>query len=127
MRVHRDWLTDYGQAFAHYYEPAGDLAGEDRPADAADPGPLDAYAGTWTNPYYGDAVVAVEGDALVVRLGPDGGYELELEPWNGDEFAFVPTGENAPWGSKSSATFAVGGGAMTLQFFDTDGLGTWAR
>jgi CubicO group peptidase (beta-lactamase class C family) len=127
--VHRYWLSDYGQAFAHYYEPAGDLAGEDQPTDAAEPGPLDAYAGTWTNPYYGDAVVAVEGDALMVGLGPDGGYELELEPWNGDEFAFVPTGENAPWGSKSSATFTVGGGAdtMRLQFFDTDELGTWTR
>ncbi|MEF3402779.1 serine hydrolase [Agromyces sp. CCNWLW203] len=127
--VHRDWLADYGQALAHYYEPAGDLAGEDQPTDAAAPGPLEAYAGTWTNPYYGDAVVTVEGDALVARLGPDGGYELEFEPWNGDVFAFVPTGENAPWGSKSSATFAVGGGAdtMKLQFFGTDDLGTWTR
>ncbi|MFB6612465.1 serine hydrolase [Agromyces sp. NPDC056379] len=127
--VHRDWLADYGQAFAHYYEPAGDLAGEEQPTDAAAPGPLEEYAGTWTNPYYGDAVVAVEGDALVATLGPDGGYALELEPWNGDEFAFVPTGENAPWGSKSSATFTVGGGAdtMTLQFFDAGGLGTWTR
>ncbi|WP_157426866.1 serine hydrolase [Agromyces salentinus] len=128
--VHRDWLSDYGQAFAHYYEPAGDLSGEEQPSDAAAPGPLDAYAGTWMNPYYGDAVVEVQGDALVARLGPDGGYELALEPWDGDEFAFVPTGENAPWGSKSSATFAIGGGGaetMRLQFFDTNGLGTWTR
>ncbi|SFR68524.1 CubicO group peptidase, beta-lactamase class C family [Agromyces sp. CF514] len=127
--VHRDWLADYGQAFAHYYEPAGDLANEEQPADATAPGPLQEYSGTWSNPYYGDAVVTVEGDSLVARLGPDGGYEFELEPWDGDEFAFVPTGENAPWGSKSSATFAVGGGAdtMTLQFFDTNGLGTWTR
>jgi CubicO group peptidase (beta-lactamase class C family) len=127
--VHRDWLGDYGQALAHYYEPAGDLAGQERPADAAAPGALDAYAGTWTNPYYGDAVLSVEGDALVARLGPDGGYELELEPWDGDVFAFVPTGENAPWGSKSSATFTIGGSAdtMNLQFFDANGLGTWTR
>lgn len=127
--VHRDWLSDYGGAFAHYYEPAGDLAGEDRPTDAAAPGPLEEYAGTWTNPYYGDAVVEVQGDALVAALGPDGGYELELEPWDGDEFAFVPSGENAPWGSKSSATFTLGGGAetMNLEFFDTNGLGTWTR
>ncbi|MRG59740.1 serine hydrolase [Agromyces sp. CFH 90414] len=136
--VHRDWLADYGAALAHYHEPAGDLVDQEPPTDASAPGPLDTYTGTWSNPYFGDATVAVEGDALVVRLGPDGGYELELEPWDGDVFAFTPTGENAPWGSKSSATFAVGGGGagadaaagaetMTLQFFDANRLGTWTR
>ncbi|MFF2370470.1 serine hydrolase [Agromyces sp. NPDC058110] len=129
--VHRDWLADYGQALAHYTEPAGDLVDQDQPADAAPPGPLDGYAGTWKNPYFGDAVVAASdsGDGLVVRLGPDGGYEIELEPWNGDEFAYVPSGENAPDGSKSSATFELGSGTdtMTLQFFDANGLGTWTR
>ncbi|WP_127792049.1 serine hydrolase [Agromyces sp. LHK192] len=126
---HRDWLADYGVALGHYMEPVGDLAGEEQPTDAAAPGQLDAYAGTWANPYFGDAVVTVEGEGLVVRLGPDGGYELELEPWDGDVFAFVPHGENAPWGSKSSATFDLAGIAdtMNLQFFDANGLGTWTR
>jgi hypothetical protein len=78
-----------------------------------------------------DAVVELDGDTLTVRLGPDGGYSFELEPWDGDTFAFVPTGENAPYGSRSSATFELGGGAggdrMTLQFFDANRLGTWTR
>jgi hypothetical protein len=87
--------------------------------------------GTWTNEYFGDAVVALDGDTLTVRLGPVGGYSFELEPWDGDTFAFVPTGENAPDGSRSSATFQLGGGAggdrMTLQFFNANQLGTWTR
>ncbi|GAA1507262.1 CubicO group peptidase (beta-lactamase class C family) [Agromyces terreus] len=127
--VHRDWLADYGQALAHYTEPAGDLAGQEAPTDAAAPGRLDGYAGTWTNPYFGEAVVTVEGDALVARLGPDGAYVLDLEPWDGDTFAYVPTGENAPWGSLASAAFTLDGvvDTMNLQFFDANGLGTWTR
>lgn len=126
----RDWVEAYGQALAHYREPAGDLVDESAPSSPAAPSaPLEAFAGTWSNEYFGPAEVSVEGDALVVRLGPDGGYEVPLEPWDGDVFAFTPSGENAPEGSRSSATFVLGptGATMTLQFFDTHGLGTWTR
>lgn len=127
----RDWLGDYGMVLGSYYDPAGDLAGEEAPAAAAPPArPLAEYAGTYRNEYFGDAVIVASGDSLVARLGPDGGYELTLEPWDGDTFAFVPTGENAPDGSRSSATFTLdgaGGGSLTLQFFDAHGLGTWTR
>lgn len=76
--------------------------------------------------------MSVAGETLVAELGPDGGYVLELQPWDGDTFAFVPTGENAPLGSLSSATFTVPDGTaraetMTLEFFDATGLGTWTR
>ena len=126
----RDWLTDYGHALGSYYNPAGDLAGEDAPASPAPARPLEEYAGTYQNAYFGQAEVVASGDTLVVRLGPDGGYEVELEPWDGDTFAFVPTGENAPDGSRSSATFVFepgGGVALTLEFFDANELGTWSR
>lgn len=137
----RDWLAAYGAALGHYFEPAGDLAGERRPADPAPPRSLADYAGTWQNPYYGEAVVAVDeaSSGLVVRLGNGGATELELEPWDGDVFAFEPGGENAPAGSRSSAAFVLGGGSadasgavasgdsMTLNFYDTSGLGTWTR
>ncbi|WP_395244687.1 serine hydrolase [Agromyces sp. MMS24-K17] len=131
----RDWVEAYGAALAHYREPAGDLVDETAPASPAPPSaPLEAYAGTWSNDYFGPAEVAVEGGSLVVRLGPDGGYELPLDTWDGDTFAFTPTGENAPDGSRSSATFVLGGGGagagastLTLQFFDANGLGTWTR
>lgn len=127
----RDWVEAYGGALAHYREPAGDLVDQTAPASPAPPSaPLESYAGIWSNAYFGDAEVAVEGGALVVRLGPDGGYELPLDAWDGDVFAFTPTGENAPDGSRSSATFALGGpgaSTMTLQFFDVNELGTWTR
>ncbi|MFK4730409.1 serine hydrolase [Agromyces mediolanus] len=140
----RDWLEAYGQALGHSFEPQGDLAGEDRPATPAPPGPLAEYTGTWQNPYYGPAVVEAAADGsggLVVRLGKDGATTLELEPWHGDVFAFDPGGENAPIGSRSSAAFVLGGAdasggdassgaggdTMTLNFYDTTGLGTWTR
>lgn len=126
----RDWLTDYGHALASYYAPAGDLAGEEAPDSPAPARPLEEYAGAYQNAYFGPAEVVASGDTLVARLGPDGGYEVELEPWNGDTFAFVPTGENAPDGSLSSATFTfdpAGGATLTLQFFDANELGTWTR
>ncbi|MFF2277618.1 serine hydrolase [Agromyces sp. NPDC058126] len=128
----RDWGEAYGAALAHYREPAGDLVDESAPASPAAPSAsLESFAGTWSNEYFGPAEVAVEGGALVVRLGPDGGSEISLEAWDGDVFAFTPDGENAPEGSRSSATFVLGDAAgtstMTLQFFDVNGLGTWTR
>lgn len=126
----RDWLAAYGPALSHYDEPAGDLVGEEPPAAAAPARPLDEYAGTWSNEYFGDAIVEVDAGALVVRLGPGGGYTVELEHWDGDVFAYVPHGENAPAGSQASATFALGGAGgdeLNLQFFDANGLGTWTR
>ena len=132
-KLTRDWLTDYGTALGHYFEPAGDLADAAPPASPAAPRPLAEYAGTWHNDYFGDAEVVVQGDALVVRLGPHareaGGKALEqhLEPWSGDEFAFEPGGENAPAGSRSSAIFDLTAGTMTLDFYNGNGLGVWTR
>ncbi len=68
----RDWAAAFAQATSHYLEPSGDLIGATRPADAASPGPLADYAGTYSNTYFGDLVVSVDGDRLVGRLGPDG-------------------------------------------------------
>ena len=125
----RDWLGDYAGAMAGYYAPAGDLADEQRPAGATDATDLQRLVGDYANDYFGTASVTLDGDQLVVRLGPDLGYELPLQPWDGDVFAFVPTGENGPDGSLSSATFAEVDGAMTLrlEFFDAHGLGTFIR
>ncbi len=45
--------------------------------------------------------------ALTVALGPDGGDSFTLTERYGDTFSFVPTAENAPQGSLSSAVFTV--------------------
>ena len=66
----------------------------------------------------------------MVDLGP-ADYRLPLEHWDGDTFSFVPTGENAPYGSLRRPRFTMDGDrqavAVNLEFFDTNGLGTWSR
>jgi CubicO group peptidase (beta-lactamase class C family) len=127
--ITRDWIGDYATALVHYYAPVGDLVDERRPEAPAAPQPLAHYAGEYSNDYFGPATVRVDGDRLVVELGP-ADYRLPLNHWDAHSFSFVPVGENAPHGSLSSATFTVEGdtaSALTLQFFDTQGLGTWSR
>lgn len=129
-RVTRDWYAGYHPLLASQIAPAGDLVGKKPPASPAPAADIAAYTGTYHNPYYGTATVTDHDGALVVALGPAGDYRLTLHHWDGDTFAFTPSGENAPAGSRSSATFRMSGpaaGAMTLAFFDDDGLGTWTR
>ncbi len=127
----RDWVEAYGNVTAGYYAPAGDLAGETPPTDPAQAKPLSAYAGQYTNEYYGTATVREEDGVLVLAVGPDGASTFVLEHWDGDTFAFVPRGENAPAGSLSSVAFTGGAPAtsMTVDFFrtTTGDLGTWQR
>jgi CubicO group peptidase (beta-lactamase class C family) len=128
--ITRDWVSDMAGFFQVYYNPAGDLAEQEPPTNPALPSALAEYAGTYSNEYFGDLVVSVDGDGLVGALGPDGGYTFPLEPWDGDTWSFVPTGENAPKGSLSSAAFSRDGAQVTtvmLGYFDKWGLGTWVR
>lgn len=128
--VTRDWVSDIGKYFAQAEAPVGDLAGQKRPADPAPSAALADYAGTYANPYFGDLVVTVDGDTLKGAMGPGGGYTFTIDPWNGDQRAFAPSGENAPRGSLSSATFSRSGGSastVVLEYFDKWGLGTFSR
>jgi CubicO group peptidase (beta-lactamase class C family) len=45
---------------------------------------LESYAGTYTDPLYGEVTVAVEGGRLVLRYSPD--YVADLEHWHHDTF-----------------------------------------
>lgn len=126
--VTRDWVTDFNAAIGSYYAPTGDLVEQTPPADASPPAPASDYVGTYTNPYYGELAVSEEAGELRAALGPDGAYVVTLDPWDADTFAFTPTGENAPPGSRSSATFSRTDGAvtaLTMEFFNRQGLGTW--
>ena len=125
-----DWVELMGQRFASFADPSGDLADKTAPSGAAAPGPLSAYTGTYTSPYFGTLVVTEQGGALQGALGPSGGYTFAVEPWDGDTWAFAPTGENALPGSLSSATFVRAGASasqVTLQYFDKFGLGAFTR
>lgn len=120
----QDWLALYMGVFAQMAQPMGELAGEERPVDAAPPAALDTYAGVYRNEYFGEATVSVEGGALRLALGPTGRWTLS--PWDGDVFTFTPTGENATEGTVSQATFSADG-TLVLEYFDEHGMGTFRR
>lgn len=125
----RDWTGDLGSYFAALLEPVGDLVGKDRPAGAAEPQDVQELAGMYASPYFGEMTIEQRSGGLIARLGPDGVTEIELEPWDGDTFGYVPAGENAPYGSHASAAFDRTGTGVTvvLQSFDGSGLGTWTK
>jgi CubicO group peptidase (beta-lactamase class C family) len=125
----RDWYATMQPIMGPLLAPFGRLAGQEPPADAPPARDLAAYAGTYANDYFGPAEVAVEGDGLVLKVGP-AGMAWSLAHWSGDSFVFEPRGENANEGSRSEVSFRVGTGAaeaMTVEFWDRDGLGTFTR
>lgn len=129
-QIKRDWITDYRNAIGVYYNPVGNLVDEEAPADAMTPENLNDFTGTFVSDYFGTLTITNENDTLVAALGPDGGYVIDLSPWDADTFSFEPTGENAPADSLSSATFertADQVTSVTLDFFDAQGLGMWKK
>ncbi len=128
--VTRDWLALIGPIIEKDVAPNyGQTVNYSAPP--ADPGPaldLEAYAGTFTNDYYGDAGITVDGDALVIHLGPDQ-TPFAMRHFNHDVFLFQPVGENA--GGESAVSFAVGAdglaGNVTVEILDSSGQGTFLR
>ncbi|WP_328403940.1 serine hydrolase [Nocardia sp. NBC_00403] len=123
-KVREDWRALYQHVFAGMAEPEGELVGKQSPANPAAPQPLVSYAGTYANDYWGPAVVSDAGGTLVLALGP-AGRTYPLKHWDGDTFVFTLSDENAPPGTVSKATFTAD--ALTLEYFDEDGLGTFKR
>jgi hypothetical protein len=120
----RDWLDFFISVFGRIMnEPVGELDGQDPPADAAPAADLASYAGEYANDYFGPARVEVQGDDLVLSLGPTGRWPLEH--WSGDVFVFRPRGENSNTQAVSQATFD--GATLVLEYFDKHGLGTFTR
>ncbi|WP_426325338.1 serine hydrolase [Microbacterium sp. E-13] len=119
----RDWVSFWNTVFAGFSTPFGSLVGEEPPGDPEPARPLAEYAGSYANEYFGAAEVVVQGDELVLRLGPTG--EWTLEHWSGDEFVFRPLSENANPGSISKATFDAD--TLVLEYFDQHELGTFIR
>lgn len=127
--ITRDWFAAYGPLMAPLYKPEGILAGQPAPAQPEPARALDAYAGTYANPYFGPATIRVADGGLVLTIGPKP-VTATLGHWSGDTFTFAPSGESAAPGSLSQVTFAVKGksaAAMTVEFFDEAGLGTFTR
>ena len=67
------------------------------------------------------------GGALQLSLGPKN-RTFTLAHWDGDTFTFPVTDENAPPGTISKAVFYGSPGAtLSLEYFDSDKLGTFTR
>ncbi|WP_395729835.1 serine hydrolase [Nakamurella sp.] len=131
--IQHDWRPLYAAAFAPGSAPAGTLANETPPATPVAASPNSAYVGTYQNDYVGPATVSEAGTGLVLTLGPDG-QQFPLTHWDGQVFTMVPTGENAPEGSISAVTFEGAGSegstpasAMTVEFYNKEGLGVFRR
>lgn len=122
--VRQDWRTLYADAFAGMNTPFGELAGAQPPVDPAPARALPSYIGSYANDYWGPAAVAERDDALTLTLGPRA-QAYQLTHWDGDVFTFAPADENAPPGSLSKATFD--GDRLTLEYFDSDKMGTFTR
>ncbi|MFJ9807554.1 serine hydrolase [Streptomyces sp. NPDC101158] len=125
-RVSRDWIplvdalyeqeAEAGRSKTDYAHP---------PADAAPARSADTYTGTYTSPYYGDAqVVAGPNGTLTLRLGPKP-QSYPLTHYAGDTFSFETAGENAV--GRTGVTFTPNGRAFTVEYLNTEGLGTFTR
>jgi CubicO group peptidase (beta-lactamase class C family) len=91
----RDYVADQlKQAKTSFEATARRFA---KPANPRPFPPLAPLAGTFVNPSFGEAVVAPDGDALVMELQATGA-KLKLEAWDGDIFLarLMPTGRFGP-------------------------------
>ena len=103
-RPSRDWLKETADAFAVYTRPTEAVDGRSAPSASAPSRPLRTYAGTYANAYVGTATVVLEGEQLVLALGPQGLTRLPLQPWDGDGFVHQQLG--MPPGFLSAVRFS---------------------
>lgn len=126
----RDWVAAWNPIYASILDgfAAGGAAYRNRPAAPTPALPLDAYAGTYDNAYAGPAEVAVEGDGLVLRLGP-APRSFELTHFDRDVFIYAVDLE--PPAPLTGATFVVGpdgqAASLHLDYFAGNGQGSFVR
>jgi len=100
-----DWIALFAQRFQSFYRPEGSLAGQQPPSQPVAALGSNAYAGTYVNSYYGNAVVEASGSGLVLKMGPTGAKVFPLRHWSGNTYVFDLSGENAPPGSLAKVDF----------------------
>ena len=116
-------------AFAPLFVNPSELAGKTSPAHPV-PANADAfYVGTYANDYFGDIQITSPDGSLHLIIGPEP-FDYPLEHWDGNLFAFFPTGENAL--GITAATFNPNAGnsqaaSVTLEYYNGTGLGTFVR
>ena len=126
--IQRDYVTLLGSMLAESLKPAYDTDYSTPPAQPSAALPLETYAGTYYNDYFGDIDIAIDGGGLVIREEPDL-VAFPMEHWDRDVFYYQPTGENA--GGLSGVTFTIGADRratlVTVENLDIHGNGMFAR
>ncbi|HUH71995.1 MAG TPA: serine hydrolase [Mycobacterium sp.] len=123
-QIRENWAELYKQAIAPMNNPQGSLVGQQPPANPAPARSLSDYLGVYTSDYWGPAVVTERDGTLQLAMGPKS-QTFTLTHWDGDTFTFPLTDENAPPGTISKAVFS--GNTLSLEYFDSDQLGTFTR
>ncbi|MGW1117042.1 serine hydrolase [Streptomyces tanashiensis] len=124
--ISRDWIplvdalyqaqADEGRSKTDYAHP---------PSGAAPARPTDTYTGTFESSYYGRAEVVTGPDGtLTLRLGPKP-QNYRMTHYAGDTFSFPTAGENAV--GLTGVTFTPDGKSFTVEYLNTEGLGTFTR
>jgi CubicO group peptidase (beta-lactamase class C family) len=126
-KVQRDWLAGYEARFAKMLENSGKLEGKIPPAHPTPSLQDSAYAGAYANRYYGSARIDARNTGLMLTLGPKR-MAFPLQHWDGNTFAYFPSGENTL--GISAVHFSVEGGKaikLTIENLDENHLGTFRR
>jgi CubicO group peptidase (beta-lactamase class C family) len=92
----RDWVAVWNDVYGGIFGSEIEAAVERYGTPPAAPQPalsLSAYAGTYENPYIGEAVVSEADGGLEIRLGPDGKAAFPLSHFDRDLFTYRPTPE----------------------------------
>lgn len=121
--VRQDWRKLYADAFRSMEGPEGVLAGQNPPPNPTPAPPAATLVGTYDNAYWGPATITDVDGRLTLAIGPRDTFPLTHR--DGNVFTFTPTGENAPPGSISKATF--NGDRLVLEFYDDEKMGTFTR
>jgi Domain of unknown function (DUF3471)/Beta-lactamase len=106
-KVAKDYLTEYQQAFAVLGKPTYGTAVDyaKPPAQASPAAPVDAYVGTYANPYFGEIQIVAKDGGLALRQGAKPA-DYPMTHYDRDVFSYQPTGESSF--GPSGVTFTVG-------------------
>jgi CubicO group peptidase (beta-lactamase class C family) len=91
----------FSQMIASTEDSSPDYARLAPPKTSAPAKPLSAYAGKYTNEYFGTLEVSVEDNGLILRLPPRGSY-YELSHWDGETFTYYFASESTGSGRRGA-------------------------
>ena len=91
----------FAQMVAETQDASTNYATLPPPKNPAPARPLSAYAGKYTNQYFGTLEVTVEDNHFILRLPPRGAY-YELTHWDGDIFTYYFASESTGLGRRGA-------------------------